>query len=369
MRHYLPGVLLGAITLLSACKKEVEKIVVQGPQYSWLPTTQFAGTLNIYLSMGQGPSGLYLQQPGSFLTLEQANGQVVSQLYSAPVTSDVTIHLPIGPNFFVTYYDSVLTVIPNQHAVTGQYYREIYLKRLDPQAQQVLAPSYSFMKFGVINQDSYFLFGYLGVNLYIDSAMHLVLAQIPPFEQSTQFVPLPIPKPRVITIPIAGYQAAPSWPTYIAAIDNYFLVDCGNQGVYRIEEDGSYRQVLNDRQFVTAFYKWKGRVYAHTSDGKIGFSDDDGLTWQFNSLPADGLRYSTFHTVSDSLVGVYRGYGGGLFTLRWNNQGAKLRQLKDDGLNQADITDLEVWRDTVYLSTTGGLFRRPLSQFFESKTP
>jgi hypothetical protein len=364
MPKYLRYMLLGAATLLSACKKEVEKIVVQ---YSWRPAVQYAGNLNIFLGMGQGPDGLYLQQPGSFLTVEQSGGRVRSQLYTAPVTSDVNVHLPIGPNFFVTYYDSMLTVVPNKHIVTGQYYRDIRLKRLDPQARQVLPASYSYMKFGVINQSSYFLFGYLTNNLYSDNAMHLVLAQVPPFTQPAQFVPLPIPTPQVISIPFAGYPTNPSYPTYIAAIDNYFMVDCGNQGVYRIEENGSYRRVLSGRQSVTAFYKWKGRVYAHTSDGRIGFSDTDGLSWQFVSLPISGLRYSTMHMVGDSLVGVYRGYGGGLFTLRWNSQSARLRQLKDDGLNQADVTGLEVWRDTVYLATTGGLFKRSRKDFFESQ--
>ena len=156
-------------------------------------------------------------------------------------------------------------------------------------------------------------------------------------------------------------------PTYISAIDNYFLVDCGHRGVYRIEENGSYRQVLREQQYVTAFYKWKGRVYAHTSDGRIGMSDDDGLSWRFVFLSSDGLRFSTMYALGDSLVGVYRGHGGGLFTLRWNNQGARLRQLDDDGLNRADVNGLEVWRDTVYMATTAGLFKRPMSKFFESK--
>jgi len=369
MRQHLGYALLSATAVLGACKKEVEKIVVQDRQYSWRPAVQYAGTLNIFLGIGQGPDGLYLQQPGSFLTLEQSGGRVVEQLYTAPVTSDVNVHLPIGPNFFATYidHDSVVYVIPNKYATTSQFFRRIHLKNLDPQARQVAAPGYSFMQTGVINPSSYLLVGYLTNYLYNDNAMHLLLAQVPPFDRATQFAPLPLPTPRVITIPIVGYPAYPSYPTYLAAIDSYFLVDCGEQGVYRLEENGTYRQVLSGRQYVTSFYKWKGRVYAHTSDGKVGISNNDGLTWQFNSLPTRSLSFNTMYAIGDSLVGVYRGYGGGLFTLQWNGQGARLRQLKDDGLNRADVTGLEVWRDTVYLATTGGLFKRSRKEFFESQ--
>jgi hypothetical protein len=63
-------------------------------------------------------------------------------------------------------------------------------------------------------------------------------------------------------------------------------------------------------------------------------------------------------------------YGGGrLYTLNISQARQKwhLRQLKDDGLNQTAINDLQTWGDTVYLATSTGLFKRPLSKFFESK--
>jgi hypothetical protein len=40
--------------------------------------------------------------------------------------------------------------------------------------------------------------------------------------------------------------------------------------------------------------------------------------------------------------------------------------LKSNGLGKADFTDIVQLGDTVYLGTTGGLFKRPLNKFFEA---
>jgi hypothetical protein len=56
-----------------------------------------------------------------------------------------------------------------------------------------------------------------------------------------------------------------------------------------------------------------------------------------------------------------------LFTLRWRPDCYTTRPSKNDGISNAAITDLIQLGDTVYLGTTNGLFKRPLSKFFESK--
>lgn len=57
-----------------------------------------------------------------------------------------------------------------------------------------------------------------------------------------------------------------------------------------------------------------------------------------------------------------------MFTVQWlSPTKLRLRELKNDGLNYADFSDLVQLGDTVYLGTTNGLFKRPLAKFFESK--
>lgn len=67
------SLLLGTL----ACRKEVEKIVVQvqqvDRQYSWSPSKQLLGNFNILLGIGKGPGGLYFQQPIGFAALEPKN--------------------------------------------------------------------------------------------------------------------------------------------------------------------------------------------------------------------------------------------------------------------------------------------------------
>ncbi|MFD2718146.1 hypothetical protein ACFST9_05435 [Hymenobacter monticola] len=357
-----------SLSLLLSCKKEVEKIVVQDRQYSWAPTGQFTGFNNVILGIGQGPQGLYMQQPGAFTTLTLQQGRPVYQSYLAPVPTDVNVRLPIGPDFFVTYSDTTVTIIPTKDPVYGQAYQTIRLKRLDQRAQLVPKGYRSYFKMGAINVNRYLLFPYLTTNLFIDNQMHLVLAQVPTYDTTFGYPSQPMPTPRVITLPVAGYSLYPSYPTLITAIDNYFLVDCGNQGVYRIEQNGTYRQVLTNAYGVETFYKWQGRVYAHMSTNQLGVSDDNGLTWQITSGASGILRFNSIHPVGDSLVGIYHAMGNNLlFTLKVNSTGYRARLLKNDGIANLELNGLETWRDTVFLATSGGLFKKPVKTFFESQ--
>ena len=134
-------------------------------------------------------------------------------------------------------------------------------------------------------------------------------------------------------------------------------------------ETGSFRKVLPNNSEASDFFKWQGVLWARLGDSKLAVSNDNGDNWQILGN-GPNLRSTTVHPVSDSLVVVTHLYGGGrLYTLNVNQakQTWRLRPLKDDGLNQTAINDLETWGDTVYLATSSGLFKRSLKTFFESK--
>jgi hypothetical protein len=75
MRTLSCWLLLGSLVVATACRKqEVETLVVIKEverQYSWAPTKSVLGNFNILLGVGQGPNGLYFQQPTGFAALEQ----------------------------------------------------------------------------------------------------------------------------------------------------------------------------------------------------------------------------------------------------------------------------------------------------------
>ena len=145
--------------------------------------------------------------------------------------------------------------------------------------------------------------------------------------------------------------------------------------MFKITQDGSFQQVNGTFTQATgpvnptAVFKWKGVVYAIQNGGTIWTSANDCASWQRIDGFHPALSYSSFYPVGDSLVGISHGViTNSLFTLRWLNANTiRLREVKNDGLGYADFSDLVQLGDTVYLGTTNGLFKRPLSNFFVGK--
>lgn len=156
---------------------------------------------------------------------------------------------------------------------------------------------------------------------------------------------------------------------WIVAIDNYFLVNFGQAGLFKVSEAGTVKQVYGST-LSEACYKWHGTLYIVEEYSSLLRSLDDGETWQRYSTPANIFDFTTYHPVGDSLVVATHGVGtNSLFTLRFDNLTYTLRPLKMDRLNGGAISGMALLGDTVYLGTTNGLYRRPLSKFFESTKP
>ncbi|RZJ94082.1 MAG: hypothetical protein EOO60_03800 [Hymenobacter sp.] len=365
MRKLLFYNLLVAAALLSACKKEIEKIVVQDRQYSWTSDKSFTDSFGILLGSGKGPTGLYFQQPVGFAALEgQLGGPLRYTQYASWGSGNLDKRYLIGPEFFVTYYDSVVSIIPNTQPVTAGAGGFIRLKQVDPRALYVEPNSAPFNCFAALDKNNYLLFPYESGRY--DFKNRLVLAHIT--TTSNIFSPNYDAQSKIIELPIGqGYSGYK--PQLISGIDDYFLVDCGSEGIFKITEDGNFRKVMPSNSNAFTFFKWQGALWAGLGYSKLAVSTDNGDSWQISSGGPD-LRSTTVHPVGDSLVVMTHLYGGGrLYTLNLSlaKQTWHLRQLKDDGLNQTAINDLETWGDTVYLATSTGLFKRPLNTFFESK--
>lgn len=366
MRKLILYFLLGTATLLSACKKEIEKIVVQEveKQYSWAASKGFVGNFSIMLGSGKGPNGLYFQQPAGFAAFEgppTAPLNYTQYLFRGP--TDITVRYPIGPEFFATYYDSLVYVVPNTHPVMNGAGGFIQLKKLDPLALRVQRNAYTFNKWAAISSTNAILFPYETTRN--DFKNRLVLAHIT--TKSNFYYPVYTARTQIIELPIRG-GIHPYTPQLLTAFDDYFLVDCGTEGVYKITDSGSARQVMPANTGVNTFFRWKGALYATLDGSRLAMSTTNGDTWQI-SPGGPSLLFTTIHPVGDSLVGISHSLGGSLFAFNLDiaKQRWRIRPLKDDGLNQTAINGLETWGDTVYLATSSGLFKRPLSKFFESK--
>ena len=365
MRNYLTYLLLITVVLLSACKKEIEKIVVQDRQYSWTSDKLFTDNFGILLGSGKGPTGLYFQQPNGFAALEGTpTGPLTYTQYLYLRSSNLDTRFLIGPEFMVTYYDTVVSIIPNTQHVTSGAGGRIRLKNIDSRALHVDPNTAPFYPFAALSKNNYLLFSYESGRY--DYKNRLVLAHVT--TTSNFNYPVYGTQSKVIELPIS--QGAGSYkPQMIASVDDYFLVDCGGEGIYKITEDGNFRKVMPGNSDAFTFFKWQGALWAGLGYSKLAMSTDNGNNWQITA-GGPNLRSTTVHPIGDSLVVLTHLYGGGrLYTLNISQARQKwhLRQLKDDGLNQTAINDLQTWGDTVYLATSTGLFKRPLSKFFESK--
>ncbi|QKG55426.1 hypothetical protein GKZ68_01485 [Hymenobacter sp. BRD128] len=365
------------LVLVTACKKEVEKIVVQevDKQYSWSEVKQLYGLQKFIIGMSKDANSIYLQQPSWFgvltpsptATARRTYGyyeSVTGPLSTVVLPADVQTRIPLGPNFFAYPYhsDSVLLAFPTAPPFAANLGAEIHLHRLDPTATVfVNNRGYVPLQFGAINNNNQLLVNYLTTK-YPDPNLHFTLSKI------TTYFGQVTAQTQVVQVPLSATGTYAGFCT-VAVIDEYFLVNAFNQGIYKIKPDGTARQVFGPAAVVN-YYKWQGTVYAVEGNGSraVITSADNGETWQrFTGVP-NYFGVSTFRPVGDSLVGItHTIITNSLYSLRWQGNSYRVRELKNDGLGQADFTDLAQLGDTVYLGTTNGLFKRPLSNFFESK--
>ena len=347
-----------ALVGFSSCKKETEvqlKEVVK--QASWLEVNGLSGFERIILSTGSNGQSIYLQQPNfftRFTTRSRNSGMAVS---GGRLPTDIGVRLAIGRDFFAyPATDSLLVICRNSEPLNNEAF--VQLRRFDPTGIRFNTRVFSLSKCTAINENNYLLAPY--DNNRPGFPITFLLAAVTP---GAPFSARPVVIPRSVVIPVNNGGVASTYVRNIAAIDDYFLVNLGGAGIYKIKQDGTFRQVYG-AAVADAFYKWNHAVYAPVEYNKMLVSNDNGDTWQLSTGTPDHFTLATYHTVGDSLVGAFQ---GNLYTLRWNGPRFSSRFLKNDGLERAQITGIESLRDTVYIATTSGLFARPVKQFFETK--
>ena len=365
--------LITVAALAVACKKEVEKIVVQevSKTYSWMPLTparRLAGVNSIVVQMSKSDDALLLQSP-FFLNIisptatsatRKSFGYVGS--LAAYFPGDIFHRLPLSRDVVAQPVQDTLVQLQRPTEVTNSSYNAyVNLRQLDPKALEIVWPDgINHPAFGAINRDNYLLFSYR-IAAY-DNILRFGLTRI-------RVQPTGDLQAKSLGIRIALPANIPSVrPRWIQAIDDYFLVNCGDAGLYKIQEDGTARLVYSRGYSTTdACYKWRGVVYLVEEYNSILLSKDDGETWQRFTGTPDLFDFATYHVAGDSLIGVGHQGINQLFTLRWNGSQYSTRMLKSDGLGLGEVRGLEQLGDTVYIGTTNGLFKRPLKQFFDSK--
>lgn len=131
--------------------------------------------------------------------------------------------------------------------------------------------------------------------------------------------------------------------------------------------DGTYKTFDNlDLWSLHKMFEHQGVLYALDWQNLFA-STDQGETWQ--KLGELNLLYPNytynFATIDDRLV-IYHQHQYAISEIEFKD-GAwyRLKPIKTKGMNQDDITSIEEFRDTVYVGTSSGLFRKPLETFWD----
>lgn len=351
----IAATLFAAGLFCSGCKKETEiQIKEIDKKYSWSEVIGFFGLGKVILSTGHSSRAIYLQQPNLFTRFASQNllGDKVSCIN--PV-SDVRVRMAIGAQIFAyPETDTTLAICRNDEPLN--YVSYVPLKRFDQTAVRLDTHLFNLSKCMAINENNYVLAPY--DNNRPGRPHTFLLAAVTPGTVGSG--PMLVRTQQVViprTVPSGAYVRN------LVAIDDYFLVNMADAGIYKINQDGTFRQV-HGPALADTFYKWQNTVYAPVEYNQLLTSTNDGDTWQMATGTPLEFTLANYYQVRDSLVGVHSGI---IYSLRWNGPRYTMRILKNDGLGQTTITGIECLHDTVYVATTSGLFARPATSFFESK--
>ena len=368
--------IIASLLATVACTKEVEKIVVQDKEYSWAEVRQLSGSQKVIVQMTQDPASLFLQQlgylgrltplPGALGPTRPGYYSAVSQVYQ-PLPYDLRNRIPMNAAFYlkpVPSSEAIVRAFPTTYMPPDNMPADLDLRKLDPSATAIYNLRASpYFAFGAISRNNYSLVGYTVA--VAGPFMHLALSRLS-LDSGVPTGPVTITSQK-LTVPLPN-----NLPYTITAVDDYFLVNVLSEGLYKVTESGAVRKITGSPPTaIKSYYKHQSVLYAiNDANGQksIYSSADNGETWQQRSAVPGYFTISTFHAIGDSIVGITHGIENNtLYTLRWQGSTPRVRELKNDGLYRTDFTDLAQLGDTVYLSTTGGLFKRPVSTFFENR--
>ncbi len=335
---------------------EVEK------ENSWKEVTRFTREDKIIINTSRDENGIYFQQPGYMTAYRLKNGKIeLNQYIKSLLTYDIYNKLPLNSNYMpIPYRDSLISLTIKDDFVSSDYSSTLFLKRIDTSFHKIAYPwmreeimvinnngvllIHYYDKNGAKSNYKFFLIG-VGINKSKYPFIYTTFTKIVEIEKSVKG--------------LVGHQLI-----YFASIDDYFIIDLGDDGVYKMYQDGNFKKVIDGYSGFNFVYKYNNVLYAAVEPQDLYKSFDNGDSWTKYSTNSWILGRGKHNLISDSLVGFYQ---DNIFTQVWNGDDYTLRFLKNDGLEYKKITGIEFLGDTVYVGTLSGLFVKPLSNFFESK--
>lgn len=146
-------------------------------------------------------------------------------------------------------------------------------------------------------------------------------------------------------------------PLTIHSINNDFYLSTNNR-VYKIRSDGTWSRIT-ERQIFIDMVEFQGNLFAH-SYYDLYISEDNGETWEVFISDFPRSVDARFKVVNERLYM----YGlSSIFHLKFTDDFYQAEPIDVTGLERRKITDIDVFNDTVYISTINGLFMKSVEKF------
>jgi len=342
------------VIILYSCEKEVETLVEPtAKEETWQDHPRFTSLNRIKTNMAKSDENLYVLGPYFHSRISPDN-----QVQHARITNDFVERLPINSQVFVDFWgptSSHLSIRPNESPINGPMAAHIDLIKYDSTFTDFKNSYWVRTEIAALSEDNQVLIAY-------NSTEGRKLALIKPVFPSVGFPG--IASVHILTVKDYNQSTGAGAPF---CINKHFYIQLGNHfesSLYRIDSLGQCSKVTDVTNGILELFEYNGTLYATEDLEWLYISNDDGLTWtKYSNFPRD-LILAQYYQVGDSLVGHTS--SANLFTLNFNGPEWKVRFLKNEGIEGQLITSVLDYRDTVYISTLGGLFSKSLESFFET---
>lgn len=156
-----------------------------------------------------------------------------------------------------------------------------------------------------------------------------------------------------------------NFPVYCQYMESYFdKYFIGTPfGFYILYPDGTNRLLFEGNSLgVHKVIKMEGILYAF-SDFQIYESTDQGENWNVRYISGSSLGYAKYFAVNDSTL-VYS-TSNNLYRMFFNPTGFTSKKIILGGFGNYTITSLSEFKDSIYVTTLSGVYRRLKKDFYD----
>jgi hypothetical protein len=346
--------IVSAILLFSACEKEKIVLIEKPVSNSWKPVANLNFESKIVFNAFSNDQAIYFLGSEYLTSLDKKKkitNAIIMNSFSGrktPINSDIFIS-----GLFQNYLQIRLTRAPvsNDGAIA------VDLKNFDSTYTGVNSNLRKLIM--EINDRNECLIPYFTTNS--DKQTNLLLIKLKKNEEDGgSYVKYTVDNFKILTINeptnLAGWTIS-----FIKWVGNFFLVSKGGS-TYKILSDGTITKTLP--YGTSEAFRLGSNIHALNEDGIIAKSSDGGNTWEVGQGTPQTLAIGTHYPIGDSLVFTNWDF---IATVKYTSKSYTIRPLKDDGLVGNRITSVNLFNDSIYVSTTTGVYYKSKKEFFDSK--